>query len=153
MAGAGPVTEPVAVLGAGGLMGQAMAANLARAGRAVRAWNRSPDKAESLTAHGAIIAATPAEAAHGAHIVITMLADADAVISTMDGPGGALAEMDQDSIWLQDEHDRRGRHGDLRRTRRAARRHVRRRSRARVPPGRRARPVRRAGLRAGAGSR
>jgi 3-hydroxyisobutyrate dehydrogenase len=101
MAGAGPVSEPVAVLGAGGLMGQAMAANLARTGRAVRVWNRSRDKAESLTAHGATIAATPAEAAHGAHIVITMLADADAVVSAMDGPGGGLAEMDQDSVWLQ----------------------------------------------------
>ncbi len=101
MAGAEPVIGPVAVLGAGGLMGQAMAANLARTGIDVRAWNRSRDKAESLTDHGAVVAATPAAAARGAHIVITMLTDADSVISVMDGPGGGLPEMTEDSIWLQ----------------------------------------------------
>ena len=38
--------QTVAVLGAGGTMGYPMAANLARAGFPVRAWNRSRDKAE-----------------------------------------------------------------------------------------------------------
>lgn len=68
----------MAVLGAGGMMGFAMARNIARAGIAVRAWNRSRGKAEPLAADGAYIADTPADAAAGAGIVLTMLADADA---------------------------------------------------------------------------
>jgi 3-hydroxyisobutyrate dehydrogenase len=99
-------TETVAVLGAGGTMGLPMAANIARAGLPVRAWNRSPDKAEPLSRDGAFLAGSPAEAADGATIVLTMLADADAVLSAMDGPDGALPVMaGQDQadhpIWLQ----------------------------------------------------
>ena len=87
------VTETVAVLGAGGIMGFPIARNLARAGFRVRAWNRTRSKAEPLSGDGAHIAETPAEAARGAGIVITMLADADAVMSAMDGPDGALSTM------------------------------------------------------------
>jgi 3-hydroxyisobutyrate dehydrogenase len=98
--------ETVAVLGAGGTMGFAMARNIARAGIAVRAWNRSRGKAEPLAADGAYIAATPADAAAGAGIVLTMLADADAVGAAMECDEGALAVMaDSDQpdlpIWLQ----------------------------------------------------
>ena len=99
-------TETVAVLGAGGTMGFAMARNIARAGLPVRTWNRSRGKAEPLAQDGAVVADTPAEAAEGATIVLTMLADADAVISAMDSDGGALPVMarreDLDHpIWLQ----------------------------------------------------
>jgi 3-hydroxyisobutyrate dehydrogenase len=99
-------TETVAVLGAGGTMGFAMARNIARAGIEVRAWNRSRDKAEPLAGDGAFIAGTPAEAARGAGIVLTILADADAVITVMDGEHGALPVMagkdhDDRAIWLQ----------------------------------------------------
>ena len=98
--------ETVAVLGAGGMMGFAMARNIARAGIAVRAWNRTRGKAEPLAADGAYIAATPADAAAGAGIVLTMLADADAVGAAMECDEGALAVMaDSDQpdlpIWLQ----------------------------------------------------
>lgn len=48
--------EPVAVLGAGGTMGFPMARNLARAGIAVRAWNRSGEKAGPLAGDGVMIA-------------------------------------------------------------------------------------------------
>ena len=102
--GAAPLTpghRTVAVLGAGGLMGRAIAANLAGAGVNVRAWNRSRVKADPLTALGVRILSTPAKAARGADIVLTILAETDAVISAMDGPAGGLAEMSQDSIWLQ----------------------------------------------------
>lgn len=89
----------VAVLGAGGTMGFAMARNLARAGFDVRAWNRSREKAEPLTDDGAVVLATPADAVQGAGIALTMLADADAVVQTMSevlgaGTGGEV-------IWLQ----------------------------------------------------
>jgi 3-hydroxyisobutyrate dehydrogenase len=85
--------ETVAVLGAGGTMGFPIARNIARAGIPVRAWNRSRDKAEPLTEDAAYIADSPAEAARGAGIVITMLADEDTVIAAMDGPRGALSSM------------------------------------------------------------
>jgi 3-hydroxyisobutyrate dehydrogenase len=83
-----------------------MARNIARAGIAVRAWNRSRDKVEPLAADGAYLAATPADAAAGASIVLTMLADADAVVTAMEGDGGALPVMADSGqpdppIWLQ----------------------------------------------------
>src|ERR1700722_7187009 len=92
-AGRGLVTETVAVLGADGVMGLPIARNIARAGLPVRAWNRSRDKAEPLAADGAYLARTPCDAASGAGIVITMLADEDAVLQAMDGPDGALRSM------------------------------------------------------------
>jgi 3-hydroxyisobutyrate dehydrogenase len=87
--------ETVAVLGAGGTMGKAMARNLAHAGFAVRAWNRTPETAQDLATDGATVCATPAEAADGATVVLTMLSDAEAVLAVMDGiaaPG---------TVWLQ----------------------------------------------------
>jgi 3-hydroxyisobutyrate dehydrogenase len=87
--------ETVAVLGAGGTMGFPIARNIARADIPVRAWNRSRDKAEPLARDGAYLADSAADAARGAGIVITMLADEDAVIATMDGPQGALSGMTQ----------------------------------------------------------
>jgi len=87
--------ETVAVLGAGGTMGFAMARNIARAGITVRAWNRSRDKAEPLSDDGATVCDTPGEAADGAGVVLTMLADTDAVLdSVQDALGG-------DALWLQ----------------------------------------------------
>jgi 3-hydroxyisobutyrate dehydrogenase len=90
--------KTIAVLGAGGTMGLAMARNLARGGFAVRAWNRTPEKAQPLAADGAALCATPAEAVRGASVVLTMLSDADAVLGVMrdlDDPGS------DDAIWLQ----------------------------------------------------
>ncbi|MCL2584021.1 MAG: NAD(P)-dependent oxidoreductase [Streptosporangiales bacterium] len=89
----GAETETIAVLGAGGIMGHPIARNIARAGFGVRAWNRTRSKAEPLEAEGVYVADTPADAARGAGIVITMLADADAVTGAMDGPDGALSVM------------------------------------------------------------
>jgi 3-hydroxyisobutyrate dehydrogenase len=92
---------PVAVLGAGSMMGFGMARNLARAGVEVRAWNRTADKAKPLAEDGAATCASPAEAASGAGVVLTMLSDVDAVLGAMDGAGGALAAMDSQATWLQ----------------------------------------------------
>jgi len=89
----GLVTETIAVLGAGGTMGFPMARNIARAGLPTRVWNRSADKARPLTSDGANLARTPHDAASGAGIVITMLADEEAVVRAMDGPDGALRAM------------------------------------------------------------
>ncbi|MBV8665608.1 MAG: NAD(P)-dependent oxidoreductase [Burkholderiaceae bacterium] len=69
----------IAFLGIG-LMGKPMATRLLAAGYALTAWNRSRAKAEALTALGASIAASPAQAAGDADIVITML-DAGPVVA------------------------------------------------------------------------
>jgi 3-hydroxyisobutyrate dehydrogenase len=90
----------VAVLGTG-IMGAAMARNLLAAGMEVRVWNRSREKAEPLADDGARVADSPAEAAEGAGIVLTMLADADAVAEAVSGEEGALSALPNDGVWLQ----------------------------------------------------
>ena len=93
--------DVTAVLGAGGTMGFAIARNLARAGIPVHAWNRTLEKARPLERDGATVAPTPAAAAAGAGVVLTMLSDADAVLAGMQGEDGALSSMDAASVWLQ----------------------------------------------------
>lgn len=91
--------KTIAVLGAGGLMGLPMARNLARAGFAVRAWNRSQDKAAPLADDGAAVLDSPAEAVKGADVVLTMLANADIVLEVL---GEAVSEATPDGlVWLQ----------------------------------------------------
>jgi 3-hydroxyisobutyrate dehydrogenase len=100
-------SDTVAVLGTG-TMGFPMARNLAQAGFSVRAWNRSGDKAEPLARDGVQVCATPAEAADGASVILTMLADTDAVVGSVDGPDGAFGSLPatgsgpgDGTIWLQ----------------------------------------------------
>jgi 3-hydroxyisobutyrate dehydrogenase len=88
----------VAVLGAGGTMGLPMARNIARAGIEVRAWNRSSDKAQPLADEGVSVVDTPARAAKGAGVILTMLSDTDAVIESIQD---ALADTGPNAVWLQ----------------------------------------------------
>jgi 3-hydroxyisobutyrate dehydrogenase len=80
----------VAVLGTG-TMGAPIARRLAEAGHAVRAWNRTHEKAEGL---GAKVAETPGAAVDGAEIVITMLADGPTVATVM-------PPIDPATLWIQ----------------------------------------------------
>ena len=82
----------VAVLGTG-TMGEPIARNLVRTGFVVRVWNRTREKAEPLADMGATVAGTPAEAADGAHFVLTMLTDLDAVLEVMEEAHGAFGPM------------------------------------------------------------
>jgi 3-hydroxyisobutyrate dehydrogenase len=79
-------------------MGLPMTRNLARAGFAVQAWNRSPQKARSLADEGVALCADPADAVAGASVILTMLSDADAVLDVMAGAGDAL---EPEAVWLQ----------------------------------------------------
>jgi 3-hydroxyisobutyrate dehydrogenase len=85
----------IAVLGTG-VMGAPMARNLARAGNAVRAWNRSPEKAAALSDDGVEAHDDPAAAAAGADVVLTMLSDADAVLDV-----ARRARLAEGQIWWQ----------------------------------------------------
>ncbi|MGQ4385265.1 NAD(P)-dependent oxidoreductase [Streptomyces sp. SAS_270] len=87
----------VSVLGTG-IMGAAMARNLARAGHTVRAWNRTRSKAEPLTADGVQVADTPAEAVRGADVVLTVLHDGAAALEAMRQATPALRPG---SAWVQ----------------------------------------------------
>jgi 3-hydroxyisobutyrate dehydrogenase len=78
-----------------------MAMNLLRAGFHLRVWNRTHSRASDLAAAGATAAATPADATRGADIVITMLADGQAVSATMAGPEGGLYGAARGQTWVQ----------------------------------------------------
>lgn len=91
----------IAVLGTG-RMGAPMARNLLGAGFPVRVWDRTPTHAAQLTDHGGSLADSPASAAAAADVVITMLADGDAVEQAMTSPvTGALATMARGAVWVQ----------------------------------------------------
>jgi 3-hydroxyisobutyrate dehydrogenase-like beta-hydroxyacid dehydrogenase len=90
------MSAPVAFLGLG-IMGSRMAANLVRGGFELTVWNRTRATAEQFAAeHRAQLADTPAEAAAGVDVVITMVVDGPQVESLLldrqDGAaGGAKA--------------------------------------------------------------
>ena len=78
----------VAFLGLG-IMGQAMATNLAKAGHEVTVWNRTPGK----LVEGAAVAPTPAAAAQGAEVVWMCVSDTDAVHDVMFGSEGVESSL------------------------------------------------------------
>jgi 3-hydroxyisobutyrate dehydrogenase len=85
----------VAVLGTG-TMGAGMVRSLRRAGIPVRVWNRDGGKARALADVGAESFDSPAAAVSGVDVVITMLADADAVTDAI-----RRAEPAPGTVWLQ----------------------------------------------------
>lgn len=87
----------VTVLGTG-IMGAAMARNIARAGHEVRVWNRGRQKAEPLAADGAYVAGTPAEAVEGADVVVTMVYDGKTALEVM---RQAAPSLRRGTAWLQ----------------------------------------------------
>ena len=90
----------VAFLGLG-IMGRPMAANLARAGFELSVWNRTAERAESFAAeHGARATATPAEAARGAEVVVTMVVDGPQVEAVLLGDDGAASGLAAGTVCL-----------------------------------------------------
>lgn len=80
----------VAFLGLG-RMGSLMAGRVLAAGHDLTVWNRTAARTQPLVADGARAAGTPAAAAAAAEVVITMLADPDALSGVLDGPDGVAA--------------------------------------------------------------
>src|ERR1700692_3547813 len=81
-----------------GRMGVGMARNLLRAGHTVAAFNRSREKAEALSADGARVANSPADACRDAEVVMTMVADDRAVEEIVFGRDGLASAMKKDCI-------------------------------------------------------
>jgi 3-hydroxyisobutyrate dehydrogenase-like beta-hydroxyacid dehydrogenase len=84
------VSERVAFLGLG-IMGYRMAANLAAAGFELTVWNRTAAKAERFCSEhrGVGLAASPAEAAAGSDVLVTMVVDGAQVKEVLLGAQGA----------------------------------------------------------------
>jgi 3-hydroxyisobutyrate dehydrogenase len=89
------MTPTVAVLGTG-TMGAGMVRSLRRAGLPVRMWNRSADRVQALADTGAQACDSPADAAAGADVVLTMLFDADAAVDVVRRAAPAAG-----TTWLQ----------------------------------------------------
>lgn len=87
-----PMTQRVAVLGTG-IMGAAMARNVADAGLDVVVWNRTASKAEEADLPAA---ASPADAARGADVVVTMLSDGAVVEEVIRQAAPAAG-----TVWVQ----------------------------------------------------
>jgi 3-hydroxyisobutyrate dehydrogenase len=89
----------VAVIGAG-IMGSAMARNLAAAGLTTRVWDRAASATGPLADAGVVVAASARDAVRDAGVVITMLPTADAVESVIFD--GQVAEAFADGcVWAQ----------------------------------------------------
>jgi 3-hydroxyisobutyrate dehydrogenase-like beta-hydroxyacid dehydrogenase len=74
-----------------GRMGLPMARNVLDAGFPLTVFNRTPERCDPLVEAGATLAETPADLARASDVVITMVADGDAVRALLDGPDGMLA--------------------------------------------------------------
>jgi 3-hydroxyisobutyrate dehydrogenase len=92
--------QSVALLGLG-TMGAGMAANLLKAGFPLAVYNRSRAKAEVFAAQGARVADTPADAARGASVILSMLADDAASRAVWLGNGGALATAAKGAVLVE----------------------------------------------------
>lgn len=86
----------IAFLGIG-LMGGPMAARLAQAGFAVRAWNRTFAKAEALGAGGVEPVAELARAVQGAEVIISMLESGPVVGEVI---AAALPALAPATLWI-----------------------------------------------------
>jgi 3-hydroxyisobutyrate dehydrogenase len=93
------LNERVAVLGIGA-MGHGIASSALRAGIPTIVWNRNPDATCDLAERGAEVATSAADAAARAGIVVTMVTDADAVMS-LAHDHGMLAALAPGAIWVQ----------------------------------------------------
>ncbi len=85
-----PERGRVAFLGLG-TMGAAMAANLARAGFEVTAWNRTPGRAAELADLGVAMTASPADAVADSPIAVICVSDTPDVEAVLFGPDGVVA--------------------------------------------------------------
>ena len=93
-------TPRIAFLGLG-LMGGGMARRLLGAGFAVTVFNRNPARAAPLAAAGARVAGSPREAAAGAEVVFSMVADDAASRAIWLGPDGAIAGAARGAVLVE----------------------------------------------------
>jgi 3-hydroxyisobutyrate dehydrogenase-like beta-hydroxyacid dehydrogenase len=93
------MSDSIAVVGLGA-MGAGAARRLLEQGRRVVVWNRTREKAAPLVERGAKAAESPGEAATGAAIVITFLADDRALEEVVLGASGVASGLGDDKVHL-----------------------------------------------------
>lgn len=77
-----------------GAIGRPMAARIAAAGHQLTVWNRTTERAERFAKEaGAKLAASPADAARDADVIITCFSTSADVAANLDGPNGILAGL------------------------------------------------------------
>jgi 3-hydroxyisobutyrate dehydrogenase len=81
-----------------GTMGGAMAANVARAGHTVTAWNRTRGRARELEEIGVAIAESPAGVAKASEMVVTIVSDTPDVDEVLFGPQGVASGAPSGSV-------------------------------------------------------
>jgi 3-hydroxyisobutyrate dehydrogenase-like beta-hydroxyacid dehydrogenase len=84
-----------------GRMGLPMARNVLDAGFPLTVFNRTPERCDPLVEAGATLAATPGQLAKDCDVVITMVADGDAVRALVDRPDGLLAGAESGLILVE----------------------------------------------------
>jgi 3-hydroxyisobutyrate dehydrogenase-like beta-hydroxyacid dehydrogenase len=89
----------IGFLGAGN-MGEPMARNLLRAGHQLRVFNQTRTRAAALEEAGAMAVSSVSEAVSGADVLITMLANDDAVRETLLGTSAAIDALGGDAIHI-----------------------------------------------------
>ena len=83
-----------------GEMGTPMASRLLHAGHEVIAWNRTAERTAPLAQQGAAVASSPAKAAAGANVVITMLATPEALEQVLFGTDGLAAALSPGQVLI-----------------------------------------------------
>jgi 3-hydroxyisobutyrate dehydrogenase-like beta-hydroxyacid dehydrogenase len=83
-----------------GEMGTPMAGRLLQAGHEVVVWNRSPERTAVLAKEGASVAASPAKAAAGRDLVITMLATPEALEQVLFGADGLAPALSPGQVLI-----------------------------------------------------
>ena len=81
-----------------GTMGGAMAANVARAGFPVTAWNRTAGRAADLGELGVVLGESPAAVAAASDIVVTIVSDTLDVEAVLFGPQGVAAGAENGAL-------------------------------------------------------
>lgn len=76
-----------------GIMGSAMASNLLKAGFPLVVYNRTPAKADDLTAAGATLAPSPLALAEAAQVIIAMVTGPEALDELLWGDNGAASSF------------------------------------------------------------
>ncbi|HYL21450.1 MAG TPA: NAD(P)-dependent oxidoreductase [Gemmatimonadales bacterium] len=110
----------ISFIGLGG-MGLPIARNLLQAGHTLTVYNRTATRADALRSFGPTVAESPAAAAKGAEVLITMVADDAALEDVMLGDRGALGALPRGAIhvamstispslarWLDERHQAAG---------------------------------------------
>ncbi len=82
-------------------MGAPMAARCVHAGFDLAVWNRTRERAKPLAKLGARVTASPADAARGADVVVTMVSDARALHAVLEGRDGVCAGLKRGALVIE----------------------------------------------------